>query len=107
MIKFSQLRTEIDKVIKRMEDTKLSIRSYSKFDYDFRAPALVEEIDKTINQINNVYQNVYGSPDFINQYGKNSNHDYTEYIKMISNRADEFQKICERIKKFESVTGYY
>ena len=62
MIKFSQLRTEIDKVIKRMEDTKLSIRSYSKFDYDFRAPALVEEIDKTINQINNVYQNVYSVP---------------------------------------------
>ena len=107
MIKFAQLRTEIDKVIKRMEETKTNIRSYTKFDYDHRAPALVEEIDKRINQINSVYQNVYASPAFDSQYGKSSNYDYTEYIKMITDQADEFQRICERIKKFETVTGYY
>ena len=107
MIKFNELKKYIDEIIAKLNEIKEKMSKYSKIDTDYRAGALIEEINKKIAQIKSVYTNVYASADFRDQYGENSNYDYTNYIKMLRDQVIEYEKIYKKIIKFESVFGYY
>ena len=107
MIKFTELKPIIDEVTDELKEIVSKMKSYSKIDVDYRAGALIDEVNAKIKQINSVYNNVYSIPEFKDLYGANSNYDYTEYVKMIKAEVARFEAIYQRIKKFETVTGYY
>ena len=107
MIRFSEVKSYLDKTINKLNNIIEKIKKYSKYNLDHRAPALVDEIKTRINQLTSAYNNVYSNPDFSNVYGENSNYDYTEYVNMLNGDVDIFEKIYQKIIKFESVFGYY
>lgn len=107
MIKFAELKDIVDEVVNQLSEIATKMKNYSKIDTDYRASALIDAINSKINQLNSVYYNVYAHPDFIDVYGANSNYDYTNYVKIIREEVVRFEGIYQKIKKFESVFGYY
>ena len=107
MIKFKELRGIIDEVILQLQQIAEDMGRYSKIDTDYRARALIDDINAKTKQIDNTYKNVFAHKDFKDVYGENSNHDYTEYVKMIRAEVPKYKSIYERIIKFESVFGLY
>ena len=107
MVKFQQLREIIDEVISQLNKIAEDMGRYSKIDTDYRARALIDEINEKIKQMNNTYKNVFAHKDFRDVYGENSNHDYTEYVQMIRAYVPKYKAIYERIVKFENVFGLY
>ena len=107
MVTFKELKPIIDGVISDLENIIEKMRSYTKFDTDFRATALVEDVRAIIHQINSVYYNVYSHPEFKDVYGENANFDYTNYVKMIREYVDRYEEVYQRIKKFENINESY
>ena len=107
MIKFEQLKGIIDEVTAQLNEIAKKMSEYSKIDTDYRASALIEEINKVVSQINGAYNNVFASDDFKDVYGKNSNYDFTEYVKTIREYVPKYEAIYQKIIKFESVFGFY
>ena len=107
MVKFQQLREIIDEVISQLNKIAEDMGRYSKIDTDYRARALIDEINEKTKQMNNTYKNVFAHKDFKDVYGENSNYDYTEYVQMIRAYVPKYKAIYERIVKFENVFGLY
>ena len=107
MVKFEQVKEVIDEVTEKLNEIAKKMSNYSKLDTDYRAEALIEEINKKVEQMHNTYNNVFAHEDFKKIYGKESNYDYTEYVKMIRDYVPKYEAIYNKIVKFESVFGYY
>lgn len=107
MIPFKQVKGIIDEVSRQLAEIAEKMGRYSKIDTDYRASALIEEVNSIIKQMNSTYKNVYANKDFESVYGEKSTHDYTEYVKMIRAYVPKYEAIYQKIAKFESVFGFY
>lgn len=107
MVKFEQVKGVIDEVTTKLNQIAEKMSRYSKIDTDYRARALIDEINEKVKQMNNSYNNVFAHEDFKKVYGRESGYDYSEYVKMIQDYVSQYEAIYQRIIKFESVFGYY
>ena len=99
MISLQDLERIVPDAIERLRLIRCKMSTYKKINTDYRAKTLMNEIEAKIRQVEKVHQAYREAPSYRSK-------DFTNWVNSLEHYITECQQIYEKIKAYESVTGY-